>query len=147
MRKRAGFSLLEMLVVIALFGISARYSWRGLGAWRARQARQQNLSELRRIIGISREIAYQRGQSLTLRPASGQDWSGSLQLIETNNKRLVRQFNRQHVEALTWRGGLGAAALTFSAGGAVATRGHFAFERYLNEGRLVLTLFTQRLVR
>lgn len=95
LQKRSGFTLLELMVVIAVVGILAGMSMPGLSTMLQTNAAETLLNDLARTMSMARASAVSRGQLVTLcrsadkKSCSGEWHSGMLVFLDRDGDRIV----------------------------------------------------------
>lgn len=97
--KTLGFSLIESLLGLFIFGLLLFTSNLGLKAFLMQQERYRSLHQLRNVIEYAKQEAINRRQALTLCPSLSThvcqptyDWSQGYLLINSATQELIAQF-------------------------------------------------------
>ena len=86
-----GFTLLELLVVVAISGILLGVGLPAMGALIERNQFKAEVSALHRAVALSRSMAVYRGEAVSLCPltssnACGNNWTGKLTIFADSNQ-------------------------------------------------------------
>lgn len=86
-----GFTLLELLVVVAISGILLGVGLPAMGALIERNQFKAEVSALHRAVALSRSMAVYRGETVSLCPLTnsntcGNNWTGKLTIFSDSNQ-------------------------------------------------------------
>ena len=81
LRSRAGFTLLEVMIVVAIIGIASALAAPSYNAWIARYQLREGISEMQHQLVLARMMAVSRNVPVTVTMGLG---NGSLQLTIAN---------------------------------------------------------------
>ncbi|MFK8011656.1 MAG: GspH/FimT family pseudopilin [Marinicellaceae bacterium] len=83
-RKNSGFSLIELVVTLAIAGILMYYAIPAYSDFSKRQTLSNQTNDLLGDLGFARSLAIENGSVVTVTSANGNNWSNGWDISETS---------------------------------------------------------------
>lgn len=109
-RRLAGFTVTEMLVVVAIMGILAAIATPFMGEMIRRQRIKTAAFDVFASLAFARSEAIRRNTSVTITPTGG-NWASGWQILDSNNNMLRQQSGWDTLTAV------GPASIVFASSG------------------------------
>lgn len=91
LRRQAGFTVTEMLVVIAIMGILAAFATPHMGAMIRTQRLKTAAFDVFASLSFARSEAIKRNTTVTVTPTNAANWAGGWTIVDSNGNLLRQQ--------------------------------------------------------
>jgi len=130
MEDRAGYTLAELFIALALVATMIMLALPGLGNWRQRNDAEAVTGLLQQALTAARSASLLNASNITLCPAGnalqcGHDWSSGLLLLGAQDKVLLHHHWNLPPGTVHWRGSGNRNRLRFAPGGMPLEYGSF----------------------
>ena len=123
-RRQAGFSVTELMVVVAILGLLAALAAPNMGAMIRTQRLKTASFDIFSSLAYARSEAIKRNTSVTLTPVNSADWAKGWRITDSNGTMLRDQSGWETVTAS------GPAVVTFFNSGRPNTAGNIEITAY-----------------